>query len=437
MNGDHERLTSVALLSTSSVQLIADALCMELRRFDWDVRIWQSGFNHYRQDVANPASSLYLERPHVVIVHLDGEDIFADRLRNPFDSAKDERAQQAEKAAHEVEYYVDLLCERLPDTLVVLNTVYLPPNHALTGVEYNSDWNLGDLAVHYNAELTRIRERHRNVLVHDVASLVMFAGYQRWVDPRLWHLARCRLSGEATKILARSLGALLRAWKGQTRKCLVVDLDNTLWGGVVGEDGIDGIELGEEGIGLAFAEFQEELAKLVRKGVLLAICSKNNEADALDVLRRHPSVRLREEAFAAWRINWRDKATNLRELAAELNIGLDSFVFIDDNAAERELVRTSLPDVLVPDWPQDPSGLKAALLDLAVRHFPRVSINAEDQARTAMYRAEGQRRVLAASSGSLETYLRSLDMVAEIGFADGFSIPRIAQLTQKTNQFNL
>jgi FkbH-like protein len=437
MSIDSAPSISIALLSTSSVQLLSDALRTELGRFSWEVRIWQSGFNQYRQDIDDAASSLYSERPQVIIMHLDGEDLFADRLRNPFDSVEGARRQQAEKVAAEVDHCVSVLRERLPETLVVLNTIYLAPVHALTGLEHNSPWNLSDLAVHYNTELRRIRERHRNVLVHDVASLAAFVGYRQWFDSRLWHLARCRLSGEAVKTLARSAGSLLRAWKGQTRKCLVLDLDNTLWGGIVGEDGLDGIALGGEGVGLAFAEFQEELANLTRKGVLLAICSKNNESDALDVLRRHPSARLREDAFAAWRINWRDKASNIRELAAELNIGLESLVFIDDSAAERDLVRTSLPDVYVPDWPQDSSDFKAALLDLANRYFARVSITAEDQARTAVYRSQGERQTLAASGGSLKTYLLSLEMFAEVGFADTFTIPRIAQLTQKTNQFNL
>ncbi len=276
------------------------------------------------------------------------------------------------------------------------------------------------------------------MLVHDTAALAAQAGFRNWFDARLWYLARCRLSREAMKALAQSTVSLLRGWMGLTRKCVVLDLDNTLWGGVIGEDGIEGIALGEEGIGLAFAEFQDELLNLTRKGIVLAICSKNNEEDALAVFRRHPSMRLKEAHFAAWRINWRDKAANIRDLAAELNLGLESFVFIDDNPAERSLVRAELPEVLVPEWPQDPASFKSTLLDLAAIHLLRVSITEEDRARTSMYRAEGERRnLLESSGGSLERYYHSLEMTARIGLADSFTIPRIAQLTQKTNQFNL
>ena len=277
-------------------------------------------------------------------------------------------------------------------------------------MEHHSSWGLADLAAQYNSELARIARLYPNVLVNDVASLAFQIGFGNWFDPRLWHLARCRLSGVAMKALARQTGSLLRGWKGQSRKCLVLDLDNTLWGGVVGEDGIAGIVLGEEGLGMAFAEFQQEILNLSRKGVLLAICSKNNEEDALEVLRRHPSMRLRENDFAAKRINWRDKATNLQELAEELNIGLDSFVFIDDNPVERSLVKASLPEVYTPDWPEEPASFKLAFLDLACQYFPKIAVTAEDRARTSMYRAEGERRSLAVSTDNIQDYCRSLSI---------------------------
>ncbi len=436
MNGA-SRDISLALLSSSGMQLFASGLRNEMQRWGWAARIWEAGFNQYRQEIANPASGLYAAQPDVVILHLDGEDLFADCLRDPFDRDREMRRERVLNAVREVEGWTAALRAGLPRALIVLNTIYLPPVHSLTGLEYHSPWGLSDLASQFNWELGGVASSQANVLVNDVAALVNELGYRQWFDPRLWHLARCRLSNPAMKRLARNLSALVRAWKGQTRKCLVLDLDNTLWGGVVGEDGLAGIALAEEGPGLAFAEFQEELARLARKGVLLAICSKNNEADALEVLRRHPSMRLREDSFAARRINWQDKARNLRELAAELNIGLDSFVMIDDNPAERSLVRLSLPEVHVPEWPQEPSEYRAALLDLAGEYFCRVAVTAEDRERTAMYRAERKRASLAASATSLTDYYHSLQTRVRIGPADSFSIPRIAQLTQKTNQFNL
>jgi FkbH-like protein len=431
------RPVSFALLSSSTLQLFDSVLRKEMQRWGWAAKTWEAGFNQFRQEIANPASGLYAFRPDVVILHLDGEDLFAEWLRNPFQGNRERRRESAQQAARDVESWAAAIRAELPRALIILNTVYLPPVHALTGLEYHSPWGLGDLAAEFNCELGRVVAGKPDLLVNDVAAAMSDLGYRQWFDARLWRLARCRMSNAAMKRLARNLSALVRAWKGQTRKCLALDLDNTLWGGIIGEDGPQGIVLAEEGPGLAFTEFQEELAHLSRKGVILAICSKNNEEDALEAIRSHPSMRLREDSFAARRINWRDKAQNLKELAAELNIGLDSFVFVDDNPAERSLVRMSLPEVHVPEWPEDPGEYKAALLDLAGEYFCRVAVTAEDRERNAMYHAERGRVSLAAAAGSLTDYYQSLQMRAQIALADSFSIPRIAQLTQKTNQFNL
>ena len=437
MSNDIRKTITIALLSSSTTQLFAGCLKNEMRNWGWEVRVWESAFNHYRQDIANPRSRLYEEQPDAVMLYLEAEDIFADCMREPFAVDHRARGQRACEAAAETEGWANLIQQQLPTAIVILNTIAMPPIHTLTGLEYHSPWGLTDLAAQYNLELARVAGQHPNLLIQDVAALMTQIGYRHWFDPRLWYLARTRLSSAASKQLARSTASLLRAWKGHTRKCIALDLDNTLWGGIIGEDGLEGIELGDEGLGLAYAEFQQELANLERKGVLLAICSKNDEHDALEVLRLHPSMRLREAQFAAMRINWEDKAKNLKALASTLNIGLDSIVFIDDNPVEREFIRLTIPEVLVPDWPRDPSDYKAALLDLAVQHFPRISLTKEDPERTAMYQAEARRLDLAATTSSLEDYYRSLQMRAEIGLADDSSIPRIAQLTQKTNQFNL
>lgn len=429
--------STIALLSTSNLQFFADSLRQELKRSQWDPKLWASDFNQYRQEILNPASQLYESKPEVVILQLDGADLFMDVLRNPLSGPVD-GASVAQRAAEELEDYIVKLRERLRAATVILHTVFLPPIHVLTGLEHHSAYGLSAIPSLFNGHMGQISRKYPNILVHDTAALAADLGYSRWFDPRLWYLTRCRLSREAMKVLAQSTVALLRGWKGQIRKVVALDLDNTLWGGIIGEDGLEGISLGEEGLGLAFAEFQDELLNLMRKGILLALCSKNNEEDALAVMRRHPSMRLKEDHFAARRVNWQDKAANLRELAQELNLGLDSFIFIDDNPAERTLVRAELPEVLVPEWPEDPAQYRTSLLELARQHLLKISLTDEDRARTSLYQVEGERRsLLESAGGNLEHYYRSLEMVARIGQADSFTIPRIAQLTQKTNQFNL
>ncbi len=221
------------------------------------------------------------------------------------------------------------------------------------------------------------------------------------------------------------------------KKCLVLDLDNTLWGGVLGEDGIDGIKLGGDYPGKAYSYWQQSLLQLSRNGVILTVCSKNNEADVVEAWEKNPHMILRREHFSALRINWRDKATNLRELADELNIGLDSMVFLDDNPSERELVKQMLPEVTVPDFPDKPYQLMPFFKQLVERYFRIYRVTEEDRAKTQQYRANAMRQAEMGRFADMESYLYSLDMQLEIIPADEHNLPRIAQMTQKTNQFNL
>jgi FkbH-like protein len=218
---------------------------------------------------------------------------------------------------------------------------------------------------------------------------------------------------------------------------LVLDLDNTLWGGILGEDGLDGIQLGNTYPGRAYYDFQIGLMQAKDSGVILTLCSKNNESDVLEYWEKHPAQVLRRNHVAAYRINWRDKATNIRELAEELNIGLDSMVFIDDNPAERERVKQELPMVSVPDFPKQPYLLPHFLKEVYQEHFQIYQLTAEDKKKTDQYIANAERKVFSQAFKNADEYLASLLMELRVFTGDEYSIPRIAQMTQKTNQFNL
>ncbi len=222
---------------------------------------------------------------------------------------------------------------------------------------------------------------------------------------------------------------------GRIAKALVVDLDNTLWGGIIGEDGMTGIQCGAEYPGAAYQALQRAMLDLAKRGILLAICSKNNPDDAMEALNQHAGMLLRPKHFACMRINWQDKSQNLREIAAELNIGLDALAFVDDNPAERERVRAAAPEVLVLDLPQDPLQYAAAVRDCPA--FERLSLSAEDLQRTGMYAAQQERSQAEQSFQSKEDFYRFLEQEAEIAPVLPQTLARIAQLTQKTNQFNL
>jgi FkbH-like protein len=245
-----------------------------------------------------------------------------------------------------------------------------------------------------------------------------------WSEAMLPHLAR------------EYLRYILPA-KGLNRKCIVLDLDNTLWGGIIGEDGLGGIQLGADPPGNAFTLFQRALLTLWKRGILLAVCSKNSEAEALAVFDEHPDMVLRREHFAAYRINWDDKVQNICALAEELNIGLESLVFLDDNPVERARVRAALPQVLTPELPMDPSYYRSMLLDLPV--FETLALTDEDRSRNRMYAEQQARRAHEAryaGNDALEEYFADLGIVVEISPASSLTLPRLAQLTRKTNQFN-
>jgi FkbH-like protein len=220
------------------------------------------------------------------------------------------------------------------------------------------------------------------------------------------------------------------------RKCLVLDLDNTLWGGVLGEEGVEGIAIGHEGLGLAFREFQLAILALAQRGILLAIASKNNQDDVFEVLDKHPEMVLRRKDFACHEIHWNPKSESLPRIAEQLNLGLESFVFWDDEPREREIVRTQHPAVLVPDVPADPSSFAQALLNLEC--FDVLSLTDEDRRRGELYRQDaGRQQWLArAAPSNLEEFYHSLEMAVSIECPNGYGIPRFAQLTQRTNQFN-
>ena len=223
----------------------------------------------------------------------------------------------------------------------------------------------------------------------------------------------------------------------QRKKCLILDLDNTLWGGILGEDGVDGIKIGGDYPGNAYSYWQRSLLQLTGNGVILAICSKNNEGDVLEAWEKNPNLLLKREHFSALRINWQDKVTNITAIAEELNIGLDSIVFVDDSPGERELVKQLLPQVEVPDFPEKPYLLMPFFKSLVDKYFRIYAVTDEDRAKTAQYHANSLRNAEQGRFADLEGYLYSLDIRLDIAPADEHNLPRIVQMTQKTNQFNL
>ena len=262
-------------------------------------------------------------------------------------------------------------------------------------------------------------------------------GLSVWHDPAVWHHAKQEIGGAAAPAFGEMVGNLLAAFRGRSRKALVLDLDNTLWGGVIGDDGLEGIEIGQgSASGEAFAALQAHAKRLAGRGVILAVCSKNDEVNALSPFEKHPEMVLRRDDIASFVANWDDKATNLRRIAHALNIGLDSLVFLDDNPFERNLVRGELPEVAIPEFPEDDPALVPQMLADA-GYFDMLAITADDRKRTAQYRENRERAALAETATDLPAYLRSLEMKLVWNQFDRVGLARIVQLFNKTNQFNL
>ncbi len=269
----------------------------------------------------------------------------------------------------------------------------------------------------------------------DTSALAGRVGRDHWFDDRGWYMAKMPFAPDTLPMLARHTAAVLAARLGLSRKAVVLDLDNTLWGGVIGDDGIEGIALGGGTLGEAYVDFQAALKGLAARGVVLAVSSKNDPEVALRPFREHPEMVLREEDIAAFAVGWGAKSESIASLSEQLSLGLDSFVFLDDNPYERAEVRRALPQVDVPVLPEEPTGYRGA-----IETYPWLepaAFTSADRARTGQYRARAQAETLRTSAGSLEDYQASLNMVAQVGRIDALNMARVVQLINKTNQFNL
>ena len=399
-----------------------------------DVTVHLGDFNAYAQEMLDGGSSLYSSKPDTVVLAVQTRDVAPELWAGYADLSTEAVASSVERVVSSLRSWVGMFRRHSSANLIVHNLV--PPPVPSMGVLDAQSETSQNAAIHkINDGLREICREQRGVFLLDYGALVARHGYSRWNDEKKWLTARMPISAGYLIYLAQEWLRFLVPLTGRTAKALVVDLDNTLWGGVIGEDGMHGIRLSQEYPGAAYQALQRALLDLHRKGILLAICSKNNLEDAMEAVSKHPGMLLKPEHFAAVRINWSDKALNLREIAAELNIGVDALAFLDDNPVERAQVRIVLPEVTVIDLPGDPSQFADVVRDSPC--FERLAMSEEDRQRTALYAAERERGRAEQNFSSKEDFYRSLEQEAEIAAVDASTLARVAQLTQKTNQFNL
>lgn len=384
-----------------------------------------SDFNVVAQTLLDEDSSLHRSKPDFVVLSLDLRILIKDFLANTWDEARETEA---------LTQLLDLARARIkaPVLLTDFTLPLLPDSRGAPSLEAKVRALNAALAAY-------VREHSSQFFLVEVNRLVSLLGVSEVHDSKLWHSSKAPYKSPMWSWLAREMATIIAAHYGRAKKCVILDCDNTLWGGVIGEDGLDGIALDASKFpGVAYHQFQAYLLGLHARGVLLAICSKNNEADALEVFERHPHSLLKKEHFVCIRANWKNKAENIADIAKTLQLGLSNFVFIDDSSVECALVEQSLPDLDVIQAPADPSQFERIWQAEDLFFIPHRT--AEDGAKLQQYRDNGSRAESAAGFQDLSAFLQSLDTRVELvlnrpGQAE--HIARIAQLTQKTNQFNL
>ena len=429
---DRSRCTvrrTVAVLADCSTQHLQPVLEALFARAGIDATVHLGEFDTIEQEILDPSSALYAVAPDCVVLLQSTQ-----ALRDRYFDARGDRAAFAEDTAARTVGLWDALALRLPATLI--QSIYVRPQERLFGnYDLKVAESLGAVVMALNATLAEQARSRAHVLLADIDAIASWVGRRSFFDERLWALAKVPCALEHLPLIAQSIVDVVASTVGRGVKCVVVDLDNTLWGGVIGDDGIEGIVIGHTGDGEPYVRVQQFLRELARRGILLAVCSKNEEAAALQPFRDHPEMVLGEEDFALFVANWDSKADNLRVIQQRLNIGFDAMVFLDDNPFERNLVRRYLPEVIVPELPDEPAEYVRALAELNL--FETSSFTAADRARTALYRHAGARQTLASSFTNVADYLQSLEMKITVRPFDALQLPRVAQLIQRSNQFNL
>ena len=414
---EHVRL---AVLGSATTAHLAPGIRVAGLRRKLDIEIYETPYGMYPQELADKTSGLHAFRPDVILFALDARHLAAAQSAD----AALELMRCCWRQAKE-----SFGCQVLQQTAMPIFSNLMGNN------EERLPQSPAAILSHINESL-RPAAAEAGVELLALDRLIASAGLAAWYDPGMWHHSKHEVHPCAAEMYGEQVARLMAAGRGRSAKCLVLDLDNTLWGGVVGDDGLNGIVLGQgSGQGEAFVEFQRYVKGLSLRGVILAVCSKNDRENALEPFERHPEMVLRPKDIACFVANWTDKAANLRSIAKQLNIGLDALVFVDDNPSERELIRRELPMVAVPEMPEDPAGYAATLA--AAGYFESLRTTEEDRVRCKLYQANAEREQMRETATDIGSYLESLRMTMTATPFDSLGLTRITQLINKTNQFNL
>ena len=430
----HNKKVRIAFLGSFTLNGFEEAIQVQCNEEKINCITYNAPYNQYNQEILNENSDLYKFNPDIIFFLIDNRTILDKLFYFPYEYSENDRREFVEEKYSELENLIKIVTEKLQSKLVITNFVI--PTYSPFGIfESKTEFGLKDIILDLNKKLKELSKKQDSVYLYDFNSFVTKFGEKNVLEYKKMFFGDIKISFDIIPYLIYEFVGYLKPLLGLNKKCIVLDLDNTLWGGIVGEEGFEEIKLGPDPAGRPFVEFQKVLKSLLKSGIILAINSKNNSEDAMKVIKEHPHMVLKEEDFACLKINWNDKIANMRDIANELNIGTDSMVFFDDDPVNRELIKMSIPEIKTIDLPQDPSSYALILRDL--NDFNLLKITDDDFKRARMYRQEHERHVLESTTKNLDEYLKKLDIKVKVRLADKFSIPRISQLSLKTNQFNL
>ncbi len=418
----------VAVLADTASQF----LCAAIRAYGYDVQldidIYEAEYNQIDLQIFDPGSGLYAFQPDYVVLNRSTEKLLKEFYKSHG------QAGFSVGVGQKLEQYYETLATRLK-AKVLVNT-YPELNDGVFGnFAAKTDSSFIYQQRSANVAIMDTARKCKNMFVYDLAAIAANVGYQNVFDPKMYVNADMVYHIDFLPHIAKAVADVVLSVGGTFKKCLILDLDNTTWGGIIGDDGPEGIQVGYLGLGKVFTDLQLWAAALKKRGIILAICSKNTEEIAKEPFQSHPDMVLRLDDIAVFVANWETKVDNIRYIQSVLNIGFDSMVFVDDNPFEREMVRTGLPEVTVPELPSDPVDYLSYLRSLNL--FETASFTEEDELRTRQYREEAARNMLLRTFENEHDFLASLEMKSDVRPFDTFSIPRVAQLTQRSNQFNL
>ncbi len=420
----------VALLGDTPTQLLKQALKGYGYEVAVDFEIFEADFDQIDQQILDPTSELYQSESDYIVIFASVQKVQLKFYKKPLEKRKDFASEYID--------YVRHLANTIHDNTTARIILFNFPE--INDSVFGNFSNKTEMSFIYqlrkiNLSLMDLSRNVKNLFINDLCSLEATAGHNNVIDQKFYINTGMTHSLDFLYPVVKNITDIILAIHGKFKKCLILDLDNTTWGGIIGDDGLEGIQIGDLGIGKAFTQLQTWAKELKERGIIICICSKNTESVAMEPFEKHPDMVLRMNDVAVFVANWENKVDNIRHIQSVLNIGFDSMVFLDDNPFERNMVRMGIPDLTVPELPEDPADYLPYLQSLNL--FETASHSAEDKNRTEQYQVEAKRVSVQKSFANEDEFLQSLEMKSKVSAFDKFSVPRIAQLSMRSNQFNL